>query len=76
MAAVKYVNERELVWTGGDENRPLMLKRPCPCGCDVRDGKKGVGYLTGSDENGNGFSLWIESEAAYERLRALIGESA
>jgi hypothetical protein len=67
--------EHEIVWTG-EENRPLTLQRPCTCGCDDRDGHKGVGYLTGSDEDGRGFSLWIESEALYQRLERTLGAVA
>jgi hypothetical protein len=29
---------------------------------------RGVGYLTGSDPDGNGFTLWIKDEAMYQRV--------
>ena len=48
-----------------------MVCRPCSLRMgDVRDGVTGVGYLTGSDPDGNGFTLWIKDEAMYERLAA------
>lgn len=50
----------------GDPGRTPRVQRPCDCGCDLRDGAKGVGYLTGSDDKGNGFSLWITDEKVYK----------
>ena len=61
----------QIPWTG-EKNRPLSLQRPCDCGCDGWDGKHGVGYLTASDERGKGFTIWIESEAVYRRLKAAM----
>lgn len=66
------VKAKEILWEG-DENRPLQLVRPCSCGCDARGGLPGVGYLTGSTKDGKGVSIWIEDEAVYRRLRAMIG---
>jgi len=57
----------QIVWTG-EENRPFGLRRPCECGCDFREGIKGIGYLTYSDSEGNGFTIWIETEEVYQRL--------
>ena len=51
-----------------------MVNRPCSCGCDTRDGVHGVGYLSGSDAAGNGFTLWIKDEATYRRLAAMLGD--
>ena len=51
-----------------------MVNRPCSCGCDARDGVRGVGYLSGSDAAGNGFTLWINDEATYRRLAAMLGD--
>jgi hypothetical protein len=48
------------------------VRRPCPCGCDDRGGRGGVGYLTGSDAAGNGFTIWIESEEVFQRLEKLL----
>jgi len=62
----------EMFWTGGDKGRALSLCRPCPCGCDERDGYHGVGYITGSDSDGTGFSLWIEEEAVYQAVRTVF----
>ena len=51
---------------------PAGCLRPCSCGCDERDGRAGVGYLTGSDAAGNGFTIWIESEEVFQRLEQLL----
>jgi len=60
-------------WEQGERSRELMVSRPCSCGCDARLGIPGVGYLTGSDAAGNGFTLWISDEAMYQRLAAMFG---
>jgi len=62
---------REILWQG-ERDRMLQVKRPCPCGCDDRGGRAGVGYLTGSDAEGIGFTIWIESEEVYQRLVKLL----
>jgi len=65
------MDTKQFNWKG-EKNRPLQVRRPCPCGCDLRDGYHGVGYLTGSDEEGNGFTIWIESEEVFQRLKKLM----
>lgn len=54
---------------GRDECRTF---RPCRCGCDLRGGRLGVGYLR-AIRNGAGFSLWLPTEAEYQALRAVFG---
>jgi hypothetical protein len=44
------------LWQEGEQARELRVCRPCTCGCDARGGLHGVGYLTGSDPAGNGFT--------------------
>ncbi len=61
---------RQMVWQG-EVRRPLRLSRPCSCGCDGREGAKGVGYLSGSDAAGNGVTIWIEDETVYRQLERL-----
>jgi hypothetical protein len=67
------MKEKEIVWKG-EKNRLLSVCRPCSCGCDDRGGRPGVGYLTGSDEEGNGFTVWIECEEVYQRLERLLAQ--
>jgi hypothetical protein len=62
---------KEITWKG-EKSRRLQVCRPCPCGCDNRSGRPGVGYLTGSDDEGNGFTIWIESEEIYQRIERLL----
>ncbi len=57
----------EFIWSG-EKERELALSRPCSCGCDERDGFKGVGYLTGSNEKGEGFTIWLEDEAVFQAV--------
>lgn len=61
----------QITWTG-EARRPLSLQRPCDCGCDGWDGRHGVGYLTGSDARGRGFTLWIQDEAVYQRIERVL----
>ncbi len=65
------MNVKELTWQG-EKERVLQVRRPCPCGCDDRGGRPGVGYLTGSDSDGRGFTVWIESEEVFRRLERLL----
>ena len=62
---------KEILWQG-EKDRLLQVRRPCSCGCDDRGGRGGVGYLTGSDAAGNGFTIWIESEEVFLRLEKLL----
>ena len=62
---------KQIVWRG-EVRRPLRLSRPCSCGCDTREGIKGVGYLSGSDADGKGVTIWIEDEAVYRQLERLL----
>jgi len=62
-------------WTWrGEANRRLAAYRPCWCGCDYRDAIFGVGYVSASDSNGNGFTIWIEDERIYLRLEAALNK--
>jgi len=66
-------NWKQIKWNG-DKGRPLQVCRPCECGCDARKGlTEGVGYITGSDEHGNGFTVWIESEELFSVISTVIG---
>jgi hypothetical protein len=67
----KAMKAKESTWHG-EKDRLLQVCRPCPCGCDDRGGRTGVGYLTGSDAAGNGFTIWIESEEVFHRLEKLL----
>lgn len=62
-------NPRQLVWRKGEKKRPLSLQRPCTCGtCRSVQPEGTVGYITGSDGRGKGFTVWIESEAVYSEV--------
>jgi hypothetical protein len=65
------MDTKQFTWKG-EKDRPLQVLRPCHCGCDNRGGRLGVGYLTGSDEEGNGFTIWIESEEVYQVMDKLL----
>jgi hypothetical protein len=64
---------KEILWKG-EESRALVLSRPCTCGCDKNGGGHGVGYLSGSHEDGSGFTIWIRKEAMYQILRGFYAE--
>lgn len=61
-------------WNGAADREPRVC-RPCDCGCDERGGYKGVGYLTASNEDGEGFTLWLDTEEQFRALREVVGES-
>lgn len=59
-----------------DQERPLTLRRPCPCGCDQRGNPTLVGYVNAAT-NGFGFTLEIHDEETYQHMRqALAGKAA
>lgn len=58
----------------GETSRSLALRRPCSCGCDRRSNPNAVGVFSGSLANGDGFSIVLESEELYQRIRAVIKE--
>jgi len=62
----------QFTWSNGREDEPINLCRPCDCGCDERDGYKGVGYLIGSDKEGNGFTVWIENEEVFQSISRVL----
>ena len=63
----------ELVWKG-ERNRQLNVYRVCPCG--VCQGiRRGVGYLSFSDANGRGFTIWIEDEMLFRGLKRALRDS-
>lgn len=66
------ISGKQIKWVG-ERSRPLQACRPCECGCDAREGLKGVGYITGSDAYGNGFTVWIEDEVVFSVIHAVIG---
>lgn len=64
-----------LTWHGAPA-RPLQLWRPCACGCDTRDGRHigWAGYLSWSNRNGDGITIWVRSEAVFRELRRRLPE--
>jgi hypothetical protein len=60
----------EVAWSG-ERSRPLNAYRPCPCGVCSK-GRKGVGYLSFSNANGRGFTVWLEDETVFRRLRRAL----
>lgn len=54
-----------------DQDRPLTLNRPCPCGCDERDGPM-VGYLNVLTD-GVGVTIVIEDEDTFVHIADAFG---
>jgi len=66
---------KEHIWVNKGrrgEAASIVLQRPCECGCDRRGGDYGVGYLLGTDGNGNGFTVWIEDEKVYKLMQNVL----
>jgi hypothetical protein len=68
--------KREVLWDNKrnpelvDGERDLQLSRNCDCGT-CRATQSGVGFITGGVD-GEGVTIWIKSEKAYQRLRKLF----
>ena len=65
---------KQSLWKG-EPNRPLAMYRPCRCGCDYRNGLLGVGYLSASDDDGNGFTIWIQNERIYTQIKLALRQA-
>jgi len=64
-----------ILWKG-EANRKVNAYRSCSCGCDDRGGRKGVGYISGSDDQGYGFTIWIRNESTFQALvKEFMGRS-
>jgi hypothetical protein len=61
---------RDFAWVG-EKNRELNVYRVCRCGV-CSSSRAGVGYLSFSDSDGNGFTIWIKEEEVFRRLRRAI----
>lgn len=62
----------DVVWWIGEKHRPLQVVRPCRCRCEDRDGHRGVGYITGSNARGHGFTLWLKDERVFRLAQELV----
>jgi len=64
----------KITWIG-EENRPLNVQRHCDCGTCTgsvnRTAPDSTGYLTWSDEEGHGGSVFVNEEQ-YQELDALL----
>jgi hypothetical protein len=64
------MKDRIIIWRG-ERNRRLDVYRPCSCGtCSAVRG--GPGYLSGSDPEGLGFTLWIQDENVLREMKEAI----
>ena len=67
----------EITLWEGDAGREVRLWRACECGCDNRGRDVPmVGYITGSNDEGEGFTIELPDEEAYQRVRAVMGGDA
>lgn len=64
-----------LAWTG-EKARPIKVYRPCDCATCKRDNKNQIGFLSGSDGNGVGFTIWLESEEVFQAVATVLGSGA
>ncbi len=56
-----------------DKNHPLEVNASCKtCGGQP----DGAGYLCGSDEEGNGFVLWIEEQEVFDIVAKVIAQQS
>jgi hypothetical protein len=59
-----------LIWDG-EKNRRLNVYRTCPCGVCSKN-RNGAGFLSCSDTNGHGFTIWIANEKVFQTLRRAL----
>lgn len=56
---------KPVLWENGEKSRRLQVVRHEGI---VPDSEKYVGFLTGSDADGHGFTIYLRDEAEYERV--------
>ena len=56
------------------KNRKVDLFDPCYCGCDIslRENPDLLGFLSGSNNDGNGFTLPIYDQDTYDKMRKIF----
>ena len=61
-------------WNGRDtnKNRKVDFYDPCGCGCDTKYDPDLLGYLSGSNDDGYGFTLHIYDQDTYDKMRKII----
>jgi hypothetical protein len=60
----------DFIWNS-ERNREFNVYRPCSCGtCSAV--RRGVGFLSGSDAKGRGFTVWIRDEGVFLRLQEAL----
>ena len=65
---------RATVWKG-EESRPARVYRFCDCStCQSQKEDGDVGYISGSTEGGMGFTVVLNDESVYHRVREVLGE--
>jgi hypothetical protein len=65
------IGSRRIVFWKGEKGRTLKMYKPCSCGCDSDRAKNG--YLSGSDAQGNGFTLYCKSKSEFDKLQRIFG---
>ena len=58
-------------WIGA-EDRKIEFFDPCGCGCDTRDNPNLLGYLSGSNDEGEGFTIRVYDEDTYKQMRKIF----
>jgi hypothetical protein len=61
----------DFIWNNGERNRELGVYRPCSCGTCLGT-RNGVGYLSFSDTEGRGFTIWLENEEVVQRVNRAL----
>ena len=51
-----------------DKGRKVDFFDPCSCGCDTKENPDLLGYLSGSNDDGNGFTLSIYDQETYDEF--------
>jgi hypothetical protein len=64
MTSVTYLK----IWACGVPKQTVAVHRP-----EIPWDSRGVGYLSGSNEKGHGFTVWVPDEESYQHLRGVVG---
>lgn len=62
-------HETSIISWVGEKGRRVDFYDPCPCGCTTRNHPNVLGYLSGSNDEGEGFTIMVSDQETYKRIR-------
>ena len=65
-------HETSIRFWNGDKGRRIDFYEPCSCGCDFSGEPDLLEYLSGSNDDGEGFTIRVTEQETYKQLRKIF----